>query len=204
MASGRHNVAYYRLLLEDRPRNDQVLFPGGPNATQVAKLLLARLRESRGPVAGEDLAAFIYGQFPGFRFEHVGVQRLRDFVRVHLSDSVFTELQNGAVLYSVGNASKRREVSATPPKVTRAANLASLSGLTTQIQDTNQLLSRIRDEVARCREAGDWLGAGEWCVSLFPYLTGNELEEAYARAVACWASPTLRARSTQHDRGACP
>ncbi|NQS89357.1 ATP-binding protein, partial [Patescibacteria group bacterium] len=47
----------------------------------------------------------------------------------------------------------------------------------------------INDEVVSCKNAGDFLGAGEWLASEFYYVKEQQTEEIFSKVVAFWASP---------------
>jgi len=51
------------------------------------------------------------------------------------------------------------------------------------------LLDLIDDEVVRCKNAGDLLGAGEWLASKLSYVDEDQVEEIFTKTVALWASP---------------
>ena len=61
--------------------------------------------------------------------------------------------------------------------------------LTDLTEDPIELLDFIEDEVVRCRNAGDLLGAGEWLASELPYVGDDQVEELFSKIVAIWASP---------------
>jgi len=61
--------------------------------------------------------------------------------------------------------------------------------LTDFVEDSELLAELIEDEVTRCRNAGDLLGAGEWLASELAYVDEDHLEELFCKIVALWASP---------------
>jgi hypothetical protein len=56
-------------------------------------------------------------------------------------------------------------------------------------EDPELLAELIEDEVVKCRNAGDFLGAGEWLASKLAYGDEDHLEELFCKIVALWASP---------------
>jgi hypothetical protein len=56
-------------------------------------------------------------------------------------------------------------------------------------EDPEMLAELIEDEVTKCRNTGDLLGAGEWFASQLPYTGEDNIEELFCRIVALWASP---------------
>lgn len=56
-------------------------------------------------------------------------------------------------------------------------------------ENSQEILSYIDDEVVRCRNAGDLLGAGEWLISQLKYVDAGTVEEVFAKTIAFWASP---------------
>lgn len=64
-----------------------------------------------------------------------------------------------------------------------------LEVLNLEDEDPAELLDLIEDEVVRCRNAGDLLGAGEWLASRLPYVGDDQVEELFSKIVAIWASP---------------
>jgi hypothetical protein len=61
--------------------------------------------------------------------------------------------------------------------------------LTDFAEDSALLAELIEDEVTKCRNAGDFLGAGEWLASELAYVDEDHLEELFCKIVALWASP---------------
>jgi hypothetical protein len=53
----------------------------------------------------------------------------------------------------------------------------------------DELLELIQSEVHALRASGDSLGAGEWTVSLFPFVAPDALLEHGCRAITLWVSP---------------
>ena len=61
--------------------------------------------------------------------------------------------------------------------------------LTDFAEDSELLAELIEDEVTRCRDAGDLLGAGEWLASELAYVDEDHMEELICKIVVLWASP---------------
>jgi len=61
--------------------------------------------------------------------------------------------------------------------------------LTDFAEDSELLAELIEDEVTKCRNAGDLLGAGEWMASKLAYGGEEYPEELFCKIVALWASP---------------
>jgi hypothetical protein len=156
-----------------------------PPAEELARVIVELVAQTQGSLTGAELGTALKQRFRGLRFGNYGVAKLRDFIRVHVPSVVIVDRQGGDVLY----AAKRWSGAAPALKVTQDRTLAQLTGLTELTTDSAELLNLIRDEATTCRDAGDMLGAGEWFASMFPYLDGGELEEAFTKAIASWASP---------------
>ena len=56
-------------------------------------------------------------------------------------------------------------------------------------EDETELMEFVDEEIERCRNEGDLLGAGEWLISKLPYADPGEFGKILARVVALWASP---------------
>jgi hypothetical protein len=61
--------------------------------------------------------------------------------------------------------------------------------LTDFAEDSELLAELIEDEITKCINSGDLLGAGEWIASELEYGDKKNLEELFAKIVALWASP---------------
>jgi hypothetical protein len=61
--------------------------------------------------------------------------------------------------------------------------------LTDFSEDPELLAELIENEVTKCRNAGDFLGAGEWLASDLAYVDEDRVEELFCKIVALWASP---------------
>jgi len=61
--------------------------------------------------------------------------------------------------------------------------------LTDFAEDSELLAELTDDEVTKCRNAGDLLGAGEWLASELAYSGEDHPEELFCKIVALWASP---------------
>jgi hypothetical protein len=55
--------------------------------------------------------------------------------------------------------------------------------------DTSILLDLIDDEVMRCKNSGDLLGAGEWLASKLLYVDEDQADEIISKTIALWACP---------------
>lgn len=53
-----------------------------------------------------------------------------------------------------------------------------------------ELIDLLDQEFRSSRDAGDYLGAGEWLASKLHYVASEQFEETFANIVAIWASPT--------------
>jgi conflict system STAND superfamily ATPase len=156
-----------------------------PTAAEIASVITEIVVHTKGAVAGADLGSRVRARFPTLTFADFGVDKLRDFVRIYVPQVVIVARQGGDVLYA-----PRRWSGAQPTAgVRRFLTLAELTGLLDVTEDPSERVRLIYDEARRCREAGDTLGTGEWYASAFAYLDGPELEEAFCKAVAAWASP---------------
>jgi len=67
--------------------------------------------------------------------------------------------------------------------------ILEIFGLESLTDDQSQLLELIDEEVTRCRNGGDLLGAGEWLISKTPYVFEDQWEEIFCKVIAFWASP---------------
>lgn len=56
-------------------------------------------------------------------------------------------------------------------------------------EEPDLLAELIQDEVTRCRNTGDLLGAGEWLATELVYTDEDRMEEVFCKTVALWASP---------------
>jgi hypothetical protein len=56
-------------------------------------------------------------------------------------------------------------------------------------EDPSLMLELIADEVAGCRNAGDFLGAGEWLAGGLRFIEEDLIEETFCKIVGLWASP---------------
>lgn len=61
--------------------------------------------------------------------------------------------------------------------------------LTDFAEDPELFAELIEDEVTKCRNTGDLLGAGEWLASELAYVDEDHLEGLFCKIVALWASP---------------
>lgn len=53
-----------------------------------------------------------------------------------------------------------------------------------------ELIDLLDQEYRSSRDAGDYLGGGEWLASKLHYVAGEQFEEVFANVVAIWSSPT--------------
>ncbi len=61
--------------------------------------------------------------------------------------------------------------------------------MTHMADEPTEMMELIDDEIVRCTNAGDLLGAGEWLASKLPYADEDEFEDIFCKMVAMWASP---------------
>jgi len=56
-------------------------------------------------------------------------------------------------------------------------------------ENSVEILELIEGEYIRCRDSGDFLGAGEWLLSRLKYDNNSAAEEIYSKIISIWASP---------------
>lgn len=56
-------------------------------------------------------------------------------------------------------------------------------------QDRDVIVDLVDEQVQKCIDEGDYLGAGEWLSSKLPFVEEDQIEEIFSKAIALWASP---------------
>ena len=68
--------------------------------------------------------------------------------------------------------------------------ILDVEGFSTTDWDKGDILELIESQIQELRTSGDSLGAGEWVVSSFPFISTAEIIEQSCRAITLWSSPT--------------